>query len=208
MVDAASLQEPGTDSILILASASQSRAAMLRAAGLSFRQIPADLDEALIRRRYQALTPLEIAVRLACCKAEAVGEANPGNYVIAADQVLQVGDKIFDKPGSRQKAYEQLMVMSGGTHALHSAVCVALNGKVLWHHVDTAHVTFRDYSPDFIERYLDAAGEDILHCVGACQIEALGVHLFSAVKGDYFTILGMPLLPLIGHLRREGIIAA
>lgn len=206
MVKAAGLQDPGAE--IILASASKSRAAMLRAAGLSFRQIPADVDEAAIRRQCQGSPPSEIALRLACRKAEAVSKNHSESCVIGADQVLEAGGKIFDKPGTRQKAYEQLMAMRGGAHALHSAVCVALHGEVRWDAVDTARITFRDYSPDFIERYLDAADEDIIHCVGACQIEALGVHLFSEVKGDYFTILGMPLLPLIGYLRRSGIVAA
>lgn len=208
MGERASLQNPGGN--LILASLSDSRKAMLSAAGLNFRQIGSGVNEHALRGELEAAecwTPVDVAVALARSKALAVSAAERDAHVIGADQVLDVNGAIWDKPGSRTKAREQLLALKGHEHKLHSAVCVAIDGEVTWEAVDTAHIRFRDYSVDFVDRYLAAADDSIFNCVGACQIEALGVHLFERVSGDFFTILGLPLLPLLGYLREAGLVA-
>ncbi len=208
MSDRPSLQEPGVD--LILASLSESRSTMLHSAGLNFRQIGAGVDEAALRAGLEAAecwSPEQIAMALARAKALAVSAAHGGAYVIGADQVLDVGGAVWDKPGGREKTRKQLFALKGRKHMLHSAVSVAVEGKVLWETIDTAHVRFRDYSEDFIERYLNVVDDSVFDCVGACQIEALGVHVLENVSGDHFTILGLPLLPLLAYLREAGLIA-
>lgn len=209
MLELTSLQEPGAE--IVLASLSESRSAMLRAAGLRFHQVGAGVDEVRLRAALETggeTRPRDVALALARAKALAVSEAFSAAHVIGADQVLDVAGEIWEKPGGRDRAREQLLALKGQEHALHSGACVAIDGAVTWETVDTARIRFRDYSEDFIERYLAAVDDSVFNCVGACQIEALGVHLFDAVDGDFFTILGLPLLPLLGHLRRAGIIAA
>ncbi len=208
MYDLPSLQEPGFD--LILASRSEARAAMLKAAGLSFGQVGAGVDENAMRLELKAAdcwAPEQIAIALARAKTLAVSAAHPAAHVIGADQVLDVDGAVWDKPGGRAKARQQLLALKGQTHMLHSAACIALDGKVLWETVDTAHVRFRDYSADFVDRYLNVVDDSVFNCVGACQIEALGVHVLENVSGDYFTVLGMPLIPVLAYLREAGLIA-
>jgi septum formation protein len=192
---------------LILASASKSRARMLEAAGLSFIVEPPGLDEAAMRQAVSGeLNPHDVAEILARAKAEAVSDLARKAYVIGADQVLACGDTVFSKPDSMEAARRQLLDLSGKKHTLHTAAAVATNGETIWAETTVATLTMRKLSPAFIGRYLAAAGEEVLSSVGAYQIESLGVQLFEAIDGDYFSILGLPLIPLLDTLRREGVI--
>src|ERR1044072_6469165 len=194
---------------LILASSSKSRAKLLEAAGLAFIVEPPGLDESAMRQAVaggEALAPHDVAEVLARAKAEAVSEMAPKAYVIGGDQVLAFGDIIMSKPESMEAARRQLLDLSGKTHTLHTAVAVATNGETIWADTTVATLTMRKLSPVFIGRYLAAAGEEVLSSVGAYQIESLGIQLFEKIEGDYFSILGLPLIPLLDTLRREGII--
>jgi septum formation protein len=153
-----------------------------------------------------ALTPHDVAEVLARAKAEAVSDLARKAYVIGGDQVLALGNTIFSKPDSMEAARRQLLDLSGKTHTLHSSVAVATNGEAIWAETTIATLTMRKLSPEFIGRYLAAAGEEVLGSVGAYQLEGLGVQLFDTIDGDYFSILGLPLIPLLDTLRREGVI--
>jgi septum formation protein len=192
-----------------LASKSAARAAMLKAAGLDVRLAPADIDERALDEAWAAegRSPADIARLLAEAKASAVSGAYPGTVVIGADQTLALGDRRFTKPVNREEARAQLQELRGKTHALHSAVTLVQDGSVLFKVVDTARLTMRPYSDKFLDFYLDAAGATVTESVGAYQLEKLGIHLFEKVEGDYFTILGMPMLPLLAHFRREKILS-
>jgi septum formation protein len=194
---------------VILASASTSRARILEAAGLAFIVEPPGLDEAAMRQAISgegSLAPHDVAEVLARAKAEAVSDLARKACVIGADQVLALGDTILAKPDSMEAARRQLLDLSGKRHTLHTAVAVAINGETIWAETTLATLTMRKLSPEFIGRYLAAAGEEVLSAVGAYQIESLGIQLFEAIEGDYFSILGLPLLPLLDTLRREGVI--
>jgi septum formation protein len=192
---------------LILGSASASRSALLEAAGLEFEIDPAGIDERAIRKvvtRDRGAAPSDIADVLARAKAETVSERNPGSLVIGADQVLACGEELFEKSKSMEDARRTLLALQGKTHQLHASVALAREGRVHWAHIETAHLTMRALSPEEIGRYLGQAGERVLSSVGAYQLEGLGVHLFEEIKGDYFTILGLPMLALLKQLRLEG----
>jgi septum formation protein len=194
---------------LILASSSKTRARLLEAAGLAFIVEPPGLDESVMRQAVsgaQSLAPHDVAEVLARAKAEAVSDFAPKAYVIGADQVLAFGDLIISKPETMEAARRQLLDLSGKTHTLHTAVAVATNGETIWAETTMATLTMRKLSPEFIGRYLAAAGEEVLSSVGAYQIESLGIELFDKIDGDYFSILGLPLIPLLDTLRREGVI--
>jgi septum formation protein len=194
---------------LILASGSNSRARVLEAAGLAFIVEPPGLDEAVMRQAVGgkgSLSPHDVAEVLARAKAEAVSDLAPKAYVIGGDQVLALGDTIFSKPDSMEAARRQLLDLSGRTHKLHTAVAVATDGETIWAETTIATLSMRKLSPEFIGRYLAAAGEEVLGSVGAYQLESLGVQLFEKIDGDYFSILGLPLIPLLDTLRREGVI--
>jgi septum formation protein len=194
---------------LILASTSKVRARLMKAAGLAFTVQSPGLDEDIMRQAIGStgsLAPQDVAEVLARAKAEAVSGLMREAFVIGADQVLAVGDRILNKPDTMEKARAELLDLSGKTHALHSAVAVARNGATVWAHGETSILTMRVLSPQFIGRYLAAAGEEVLSSVGAYQLEGLGIQLFAKVEGDYFSILGLPLLPLLDALRREGAI--
>jgi nucleoside triphosphate pyrophosphatase len=195
---------------LVLASKSAARQALLKAAGLPFGVIAADIDERAVEAplRAKAAPATAIAAHLARAKALAVSAHAESRLVIGADQVLALGDETFAKPESREAARAQLAKLSGRTHALQSAVCVARDGSILFEAISTANMTCRGFSPDFIDRYLAAAGDSVLTSVGAYQVEGLGVHLFDKIDGDQATILGLPLLPLLAFLREEGSLAA
>jgi septum formation protein len=191
---------------LVLGSASASRSALLEAAGLEFEVDPAGIDESAIRKvvtKDRGATPSDIADVLARAKAETVSERNPGSLVIGADQVLACGDELFKKPKSMEDARRTLLALQGKTHQLHASIALAREGHVFWAHIETAHLTMRALSPEDIGRYLGEAGEKVLSSVGAYQLEGLGVHLFEEIKGDYFTILGLPMLALLKRLRLE-----
>ena len=194
---------------LILASGSKSRARILEAAGLAFIVEPPGLDEAVMRQAVsgeRSLSPHDVAEVLARAKAEAVSDLARQAYVIGGDQVLALGETIFSKPDSMEAARRQLLDLSGKTHTLHTAVAVATNGETIWAETTIATLTMRKLSPEFIGRYLAAAGDEVLSSVGAYQLELLGVQLFEKIDGDYFSILGLPLIPLLDTLRREGVI--
>jgi nucleoside triphosphate pyrophosphatase len=194
---------------LILASSSKTRARLLEAAGLAFIVEPPGLDESVMRQAVggaQSLAPHDVAEVLARAKAEAVSDLARKAYVIGADQVLAVGDFIMSKPENMETARRQLLDLRGKTHTLHTAVAVATNGETIWAETTMATLTVRKLSPEFIGRYLAAAGEEGLSSVGAYQIESLGIELFDKIDGDYFSILGLPLIPLLDKLRREGVI--
>ena len=194
---------------LILASASKSRARILEAAGLAFIVEPPGLDESAMRQAVSgegALIPHDVAEVLARAKAEAVSELAPQAYVIGGDQILALGKTMLSKPDGMKAARRQLLDLSGRTHTLHTAVAVATNGNAVWAETTVATLTMRKLSPEFIGRYLAAAGEEVLGSVGAYQLESLGAQLFEKIDGDYFSILGLPLIPLLDTLRREGVI--
>jgi septum formation protein len=177
---------------------------MLENAGLRFDVVPAAIDEDRLTTDLASRTPHEdIAVFLAQAKALAVSARNGDALVVGSDQILSTGDHILSKPGSREGALETLRRLRGRTHMLYSGVAFATKDAVIWHSVDAAQLKMRSLTDEEIERYLDAAGEGIFGCVGAYQIEGLGADLFETVEGDRFTIMGMPLVPLLDELRRR-----
>jgi septum formation protein len=191
---------------LILASQSRARKMLLASSGLRFEAMPADIDERGLQLDSKLSAPAEIAGLLAREKARWVSVRREGHYVIGADQTLALGDRLFNKPDERAAAAEQLLALSGQTHELHSAIAVVLDGKIMFETVSVARMTMRRLSGDDIRIYLDEAGEAVTTSVGAYQLEGLGVHLFERIEGDHFTILGLPLLPLLAFLRREQLI--
>jgi septum formation protein len=188
---------------LVLASQSRARQTLLANAGIAFEAIAADIDERAIQQASGLVAPGEIAALLAREKAVAVSSLRSGQFVVGADQTLARGTRLFSKPAGRTEAAEQLRALAGGSHELHSAVAVARDGKILFETVSTAAMTMRPLGEAEIAVYLDAAGEAVTSSVGAYQLEGLGVHLFEHIAGDHFTILGLPLLPLLAFLRRE-----
>ncbi len=193
---------------LILASGSAIRATVLRNAGLSFDVVKARVDEEAVKAglRAQSLRPRDQADILAEVKALSVARTRPG-FVIGADQMLALGEDVFDKPADRAGARAHLQRLSGQTHELLSACVIARDGEVIWRHIETPRLTMRPLSADFIETYLDAVGEAAFASVGAYQLEGLGAQLFDRIQGDYFSILGLPLLPVLRFLRAHGIVA-
>jgi septum formation protein len=196
------------DQPLVLASRSASRRAMLEAAGIPIEVCIPDLDERAVEAAAGICRPADAAALLAREKAKAVARLMPQRIVVGADQTLALEDRRFDKPHNRAGAREQLMALAGKTHYLHSAVTVAQDGNVLFDATDTASLTLRTLSRSFLDRYLDTVGGAVLESVGAYQLEKIGIHLFDRIEGDHFTILGLPLLKLLGFLRRNGNLAA
>lgn len=194
---------------LVLASASAARAELLRRAGVSFTVAPASIDEAEIKAAFhgERLAAAECANALAEAKALRVARRHQGALVIGADQMLVCDGAWFDKPTDRAAARAQLVALRGKRHELLSAICVVRDGERLWHFVDRSALVMRDFSDGFLDTYLDAAGADVLGCVGAYRLEAIGVQLFARIEGGYFAILGLPLLPLLDFLRGHGIVA-
>jgi septum formation protein len=188
---------------LILASQSRARQMLLANAGISFQAVPADIDERAVQQASGLAAPADIAALLAREKALWVSARHPGKYVVGADQTLALGDRLFSKPAGREQAAEQLRALAGHAHELHSAVAVARDGKILFAETSIARMSMRPLSEAEITVYLDAAGEAVTSSVGAYQVEGLGVHLFDRIEGDHFTVLGLPLLPLLAFLRSE-----
>jgi septum formation protein len=188
-----------------LASASASRAAILRAAGVDFRAVAAGVDEAAVKAQMlgAGADANEIAEELAKRKALRVSRDH-GGLVIGADQTLEFEGAVYDKPEDEARAREQLERLRGRTHSLHAAVAVARDGEILWAQSDTARLTMRAFSDRFLNAYLERQGEALLATVGAYRLEGEGVQLFEAIDGDYFSILGLPLMGLLRILRREG----
>lgn len=183
---------------------------MLGAAGLSFETIASTVDEPALRNRLEAgdpsIAPAAVAGALAAAKAEEVSRAHPDALVIGADQVLALDRRIFEKPGDIEAARRQLMVLRGRSHVLVSAVVLAERGQVVWSHDATATMVVRPFSVAFLDRYLQLVGLDVCQSVGAYQLEGYGAQLFERIDGDYFTILGLPLIALLGALRVRGLI--
>jgi len=192
---------------LILASQSRARRALLADAGFDFDAIPADIDERKVQHDSGLSEPAQVALLLAREKALAVSSAHSERMVIGADQTLALGSQLFTKPAGRTQAAGQLRTLSGKTHELHSAIAVARGGRTLFETVSVARMTMRELTEAEIEAYLDAAGAAVTTSVGAYQLEGLGVHLFDRIDGDHFTILGLPLLPLLAFLRSEKLLA-
>ena len=195
---------------IVLASASPARAALLRAAGIPIRVDAAAIDEAEVKASLRAVgaEPAAVAEALAELKAQRVSRRHPGSLVIGADQVLECDGVLFDKPTDPAAARNQLLTLRGRRHQLVSAVVLSRDGQRVWHHVDRANLTMRDFSAGFLDQYLRAAGEAALSSVGAYQLEGVGAQLFARIDGDYFTILGLPLLPLLDILREHGVLPA
>jgi septum formation protein len=192
---------------LVLASQSHARRTLLANAGIACETIPADIDERAVQLKSGLKLPSEIATRLALEKARAVAASRPGRVVLGADQTLALGNQLFNKPGNRAVAAEQLRLLSSQTHALHSAFALVGHGEAPVVGVAVARMTMRPLSDAAIDAYLDAAANAVTTTVGAYQLEGLGVHLFERIEGDHFTILGLPLLALLPVLRDKGLIA-
>jgi len=195
---------------LVLASASPFRRRMLEAAGLSFEVVSADVDEAAIKSELlrSGAAPSGIAQALASAKGEAVSARLSEALVIGADQVLALGPELFSKPASTSEARGQLLRLRGKSHHLHTAATLAVGGKAVWSHVETATLAMRPFSETFLAAYLAEAGDRVSHTVGAYEIEGLGIQLFERIEGDIFTIIGLPLLPLLAELRTRGALPA
>ncbi|MFC5586708.1 Maf-like protein [Nitratireductor kimnyeongensis] len=188
---------------IILASGSAFRQKMLRDAGVTFRVERSTIDERSVESALEGSgsDPETLAQILAEAKAVDVSEREPGALVIGADQTLSLGDEVFHKPADMEGARRHLLKLSGRTHQLNSAVVIARDGEVIWRHVGVARLTMRDLDPGFIGRHLSSVGEKALASVGAYQIEGEGIQLFEKIEGDTFTIVGLPLLPLLAELR-------
>jgi septum formation protein len=191
---------------LVLASQSRARQMLLGNAGLAFETVPANIDERTIQQKSGLLKPGEIAALLAQEKALFVSAKMPDRYVVGADQTLALGQRLFSKPAGRAQAADQLRALAGNTHELHSALAVARDGRILLSEVSIARMTMRQLSGDEVRTYLDTASEAVTTSVGAYQLEGLGVHLFERIEGDHFTILGLPILPLLAFLRGQGLL--
>lgn len=193
---------------LILASKSQFRATLLANAGVSFVTENVRIDERAVEAPLQArgATPSEVALELAKAKAIKVSSRNNSALVLGADQTLSLNGTVFHKPDGIDGAKRHLQALSGQTHQLNSGVALAVDGKIVWHHLSIARLTMRTLSDEFIDRHLQRVGDLVLSSVGAYQYEAEGVQLFEAIEGDYFTIVGLPLLPVLKELRERGVI--
>ncbi|MFN3625084.1 MAG: Maf family protein [Hyphomicrobium sp.] len=196
---------------IVLASGSRARREMMAAAGVPFTVQAADVDEPAIRARLfrddKHIGPKKVAEVLAIAKAEDVSSKRKGSVIIGADQVLALDDELLSKASSIESARETLQRLRGRTHELHSAVAFAEEGKANFTHVATARLTMRDFSDGFLDDYLTRAADRVTQTVGAYELEGLGIQLFEQIEGDYFTILGLPLLPVLAELRWRGIVA-
>jgi septum formation protein len=194
---------------LILASASTSRANVLAGAGLSFRSEPSHCDEDAIKNRMKALgaPTADVAENLAREKTAIIATRYPKSYVIGADQMLECDGAWLDKPKNLKDARSHLQLLRGKTHHLVSATVIMVDHHCVWRHLDQANLTMRPFSDEFISDYLANVGEDVCRSVGAYQLEGMGAQLFSKIEGDYFSILGLPLLPLLNFLREQGILS-
>lgn len=196
---------------VILASASRFRRQMLEGAGVTIRVVPADIDEDVIKATLVDDNPdieaAEVAANLARAKAIAVSKLHPNALVIGSDQVLVCGGELFSKPASPAAARTQLLALRGLDHALPTAVVLAENGSVVWSHIDEPQLTMRPFSDAFLDQYIATAGPFVTETVGGYAVEGLGAQLFDQIEGSYFSIIGLPLLPLLAELRRRGNLA-
>lgn len=192
---------------LVLASRSVARRTLLQAAGIAVELKPADLDERSVETGAASQEPAAVAAYLARRKAASVAALHPGRLVLGADQTLALGAKLFSKPADRAGVHAQLAALCGRTHELHSAIAFVQDTTVLFEHVETARLSMRRFSQLFLDQYLDSAGNAAISSVGAYQIEGPGIQLFERIDGDYFTILGLPLLQTLNFLRQRGCLA-
>ena len=193
---------------LILASKSAARRTMLEGAGVPFTLQVADVDEDVVKAAHDPSDAAGLAVELARVKALAVSRHDPEAWVLGADQTLAFAGGLVSKAPTLEAARTRLTAMRGQVHQLHSGAALACNGQVVWSGVDTATMRMRDFSDAFLDAYLTAEGEALLGSVGSYRLEGLGSQLFEAVEGDYFTVLGLPLWPVLAELRRAGVLAA
>ena len=191
---------------LVLASRSDIRGKILAAAGLRFEIRPSQIDERAVEAKSGAADSAAVARHLARAKANVVAASLPGRLVLGADQTLARGAKRFGKPADRAEAADQLRALRGRTHELHSALALVRDKEAVFTCVDTARLTMRDFSDRFLNDYLDMAGDAAMNSVGSYQLEGIGIHLFERVEGDYFTILGLPLLPLLNFMRQSKLV--
>ncbi|MGB8041626.1 MAG: Maf family protein [Pseudolabrys sp.] len=191
---------------LVLASRSDIRGKILAAAGLRFEIRPSQINERAVEAKSGAGDSAAVARHLARAKADAVAASLPGRLVLGADQTLARGAKRFGKPADRAEAADQLRALRGRTHELHSALALVRDKEIVFTCVDTARLTMRDFSDRFLNDYLAMAGDAAMNSVGGYQLEGIGIHLFERVEGDYFTILGLPLLPLLSFLRQSRLV--
>lgn len=193
---------------VILASASSARAELLRGAGVAFTVEPARVDEDTVKDSFKAdgATARDTAIALADLKAAKISARHPDALVIGADQMLDCNGVWFDKPPDRETLHAQLMALRGKTHHLEAALCVHHKGQRIWHVAERASLTMRDFSDAFLKDYVADGGADELESVGGYRLEGKGAQLFSRIEGDYFTILGLPLLPLLDFLRHHGVV--
>ena len=197
-------------SVLVLASASAARARLLEAGGVAATIDPAAIDESRIRaeQRARGARVEDCALLLAETKARGVASRHAGALVLGADQMLECGEIWFDKPQTMDEARDQLRALNGRQHALVTAAAVVCDERMLWRHVERARITMRRFSDGFVDFYLRAVGKRALNSVGCYELEGLGAQLMARIEGDYFGILGLPLLPLLEFLRAEGALAA
>ena len=191
---------------IILASTSKIRGKILSAAGIKFSVINSELDEEKAKSSIIEPSPRKISLELARLKSEKISRQYPKAIIIGADQVLGFENQIFNKPISRADAEKQLSMLRNATHTLYSAISCSITGTEVWNHCSEARMTMRDFTPEFLSSYLDSSPADYLSSVGAYKLEETGIQLFEKIEGDYFTILGLPILPLLDFLRQRGII--
>ncbi len=196
------------DDRLILASKSAARRAMLENAGVPFAVQVADVDEDAVKVRHDPADAAGLAVELARVKALAVSRREPNAWVLGADQTLAFDGGLISKAGSLGEARDRLSAMRGKAHHLHSGAALARDGRIVWSGVDTAAVQVRDFSDAFLDAYLAREGDGLLSSVGSYKLEGMGSQLFERINGDYFTVLGMPLWPVLAELRRVGVLVA
>lgn len=200
------MKKSSKDYEVILASASKIRAKVLQNAGIEFHVHPANISESAIKEKMENTTTKEVALMLASEKALKVSNLFKNSLVVGVDSILDYDGKQFDKPKSLEEVRDRLIELRGKTHQLISALSVATDNKVIWHTVDVANLTMLEFSDVFLESYLRNYGEVVMSSVGAYRLEAEGIQLFSKVDGDYFTILGLPLLPFLGYLRTRNLL--
>lgn len=193
-----------TQPMLVLASTSKIRHTILKNAGLNHRVIQPTLDEFAVKRANKNSDAKSLAITLATLKALSI--SHQSDFILGADQILEYNGELYDKPNSLGEAEQHLSILQGKTHYLHSALAITQYGKKLWEIVETASLTMRPLSAASIKSYVAQTDDRILQCVGAYQLEGRGVQLFQEIKGDYFTILGLPLLPLLEISRRLGLL--
>lgn len=193
---------------LVLASASQSRAKMFESIGLSLEIVPSHIDEQILKDgcSEQGKSAGDAAMALAIAKARHVSQQFPNAYIIGADSLIHCGDVWYDKAKSLSEAREQLKSLRGKTHTIETAVCVVKDGEVMWSHLSSPRLIMRSFSDEFLDGYINQLGDKLLHCVGCYQVEGPGIQLFETIEGDFFAIMGLPLLPLLSYLREAGLL--